>query len=366
MKRLILVVLILGCGKEGLENKNVECKPKIPMWAFYYAWYGTPWVSGEWRHWNKDGHNPDNIENGYRDIASVRHPYPDVYDSSSPDVIKRHIELARKAKIDGFIFSWWGRNRTFEDNVLKKFAQISEEENFLFAIYYEGYFESYKNVTQTIVDDFKYLKRYFLQKNYIKIDGKPAIFIYGRAIFPFWWCLQMKCPEDYPPEISWAPILEKIKNEIGEIFAVADDISFFPENKFREKVIQMGFKALHAYNPYFESYLALEKTLEEHEKIFKDYVDDARKKGLWVGLSILPGYDDTKLNRAITWKLPRENGETLRKLYRYAVEANPDAILLVSFNEWHEGTEVEPSKEFGDFYIQELAKIRCEFGASMK
>jgi len=32
--------------------------------------------------------------------------------------------------------------------------------------------------------------------------------------------------------------------------------------------------------------------------------------------------------------------------------AGPDWVLITSFNEWHEGSEIEPSLEDGDRYLK--------------
>ena len=48
--------------------------------------------------------------------------------------------------------------------------------------------------------------------------------------------------------------------------------------------------------------------------------------------------------------MDREDGSVLEKLYLFDEKTNPDVILLMSFNEWHEGTEVEPSIELSDKY----------------
>ena len=39
----------------------------------------------------------------------------------------------------------------------------------------------------------------------------------------------------------------------------------------------------------------------------------------------------------------RDDGETLAKFWLAAIDARPDWVLLVSFNEWHEDTQIEPT-----------------------
>ena len=65
--------------------------------------------------------------------------------------------------------------------------------------------------------------------------------------------------------------------------------------------------------------------------------------------TVLPGYDDRRLddrtgNRPTT---PRREGRTFRLMLEAARAARPDWILIVSWNEWFEATEIEPSLENG-------------------
>ena len=58
----------------------------------------------------------------------------------------------------------------------------------------------------------------------------------------------------------------------------------------------------------------------------------------------------------------REDGALYQKYWQAALDARPDWILITSFNEWHEGSEIEPSKELGDRYL----KLTSEFSRQFK
>ena len=57
-----------------------------------------------------------------------------------------------------------------------------------------------------------------------------------------------------------------------------------------------------------------------------------------------PGYVDTRIR---PWNEKnsrgRENGKYYERMFMNAVNANPDFIGITSFNEWHEGTQIEPA-----------------------
>jgi len=44
-----------------------------------------------------------------------------------------------------------------------------------------------------------------------------------------------------------------------------------------------------------------------------------------------------------------------------AIKAKPDWVVIVSWNEWLEGTEIEPSVEDGDKYLKLTAEYAGRF-----
>ncbi|MCP5115256.1 MAG: hypothetical protein GY953_30865, partial [bacterium] len=74
-------------------------------------------------------------------------------------------------------------------------------------------------------------------------------------------------------------------------------------------------------------------------------------------LTIIPGYDDTKLDReAPRPTTDRHGGETYNVLWEEAIAASPNWILITSWNEWHEGSEIEPSVENGRRALETTAR----------
>jgi hypothetical protein len=57
----------------------------------------------------------------------------------------------------------------------------------------------------------------------------------------------------------------------------------------------------------------------------------------------------------------RWGGETYRVLWEEAVAAQPDYVLITSWNEWHEGSEIEPSVEYGSLLLDETREFAKEF-----
>jgi hypothetical protein len=55
--------------------------------------------------------------------------------------------------------------------------------------------------------------------------------------------------------------------------------------------------------------------------------------------------------------VPRRNGATLRGEFAAALTSSPDAVGLISWNEFSENSQIEPSRAFGDRYLRVVADI---------
>lgn len=170
--------------KEGMYKIEVEnlsgifCieDPTPDLFAFYYPWYGTPKFSGRWVHWKDSNHNPNDYVDNRRDIAAAHYPLLDLYDSKNPDLIRKHIDIAKKAGIDAFVVSWWGVN-SFSDKALSVIKRVCEEKGFRFTVYYE----KTKSIGRTAKDINYLLNHYASSKCWYRIDNRPVLFIYVRA-----------------------------------------------------------------------------------------------------------------------------------------------------------------------------------------
>ena len=84
-------------------------------------------------------------------------------------------------------------------------------------------------------------------------------------------------------------------------------------------------------------------------------------------VTVIPGYDDSKLGRPPPRPVTdRWEGETYRALWQEAIAAAPDYVLITSWNEWHEGSEIEPSVEYGSVMLNDTAVFAREFLAGRR
>jgi hypothetical protein len=75
--------------------------------------------------------------------------------------------------------------------------------------------------------------------------------------------------------------------------------------------------------------------------------------------SVIPGYNDRLLGRDPQGvpTVPRNNGETMINQFRSAAREGAQHILVYSWNEYFEGTNIEPTVEFGERYVDLLRDL---------
>src|ERR1700739_2398181 len=76
--------------------------------------------------------------------------------------------------------------------------------------------------------------------------------------------------------------------------------------------------------------------------LFSRLCSEAHARHLLCAPSVGPGYDARRGSGDPHLK-PRRNGATYDAMWRAAISSGADAVTITSFNEWHEGTQIEPA-----------------------
>lgn len=302
--------------KSDLREVSIRRALERPMvLAFYYPWYGNPMCSsGMEFHWE---------DVTYQDIGTSRYyPLLGPYDSQDERLIEAHIKLAKASGIDGFISSWWGID-TFEDRSLKRIMNIANGLGFSITIYYESVREMDQN---QVVSELSYvLRNYANEPSFLKIEGRPVIFLYAIQAY-------------YRDARFWQQVVGRVKESTNtDVLFIADttDVSF-----------RNVFDAFHKYIPIWGNGTHVWETLYENA----DKAREARFHGRISVTTVYPGNDDRKVRKPGTY-FDREDGGRYDSTWISAIDSYPDMVLICSWNEWHEGTNIEQAREFEFKYL---------------
>jgi glycoprotein endo-alpha-1,2-mannosidase len=253
--------------------------------AFYYPWYGTHARDGAYHHWSQNG-RPAPFE-----IASNFFPARGAYSSGDPTVLDAQMRELAAAGVRTVVSSWWGWG-SLEDQRLAAVLRTANRRGVSVAVHLEPYAG---RTLATIEQDVAHLKTI----------GIRDVYVYR--------------PSDIPAE-GWAAL----RPSLGDVrlFAQTNLVGFAAAGKF---------DGVYTYD-----------ILLFDGDFFGRYCAQARRAGLLCAPSVGPGYVATRATGDTRVK-PRRAGATYDSMWRAAIRARADIVTITSYNEWNEGTQIEPA-----------------------
>jgi hypothetical protein len=313
-KAHVLTVPVRRVAARGPARGTAPLRPRVL--AFYYTWYrGSDWI---------DGSKP-----------TARHnTNPTPYDSADPGVIDRHLAQAQVAGIDGFIVSWWGQDTPSDHNLPALFTRAPR--GFDIALYLEAQGHRFRT-QQELVDQLDYaLDRYAKSRHYLRIDRRPVMYVYSsRAV------LRGAGEGENPVHRKvWKDVLRRLAARGHRPLLIGDgtdprDLSVF--------------RGLHTYGTApLPDETGTERRMALTARAYAA-VHGGRRR-IWAS-SVFPGFDDRHLRGAHRPYVARDGGAFYAAQWWTALGSDPDQVVVVSFNEWPETTNIEPNAEWKDHYL---------------
>jgi hypothetical protein len=266
-------------------------------------------------------------ETGRLDIGATDYPVGGPYDSRDPERIRVQLGLAREAGLDGFLVSWWGRES--EDALgLAALFRGAGETGLVLAPYYETGELWRRGASGVAADLADLLDRHGREPAWLRVAGIPVVFLYAS--------------HRLRPRV-WDAVRARLDAEGRRLFLVADAPS--PEWLTARPGWVDRFDALHVYTPVI--WLSRGRDVGAAYRALGGL---ARKAGRPFIPAVAPGFDDRTVRMPGT-VVDRAAGMTYEQSWEAALSVDPPWVLVSSWNEWHEGSEIEPSAEHGRRYL---------------
>ncbi len=328
---LIALFALIAAGACGADK---------PVFVHYMPWFVAKPYSPDWgHHWTLNSCNPDLTEaSGQRQIAAHTYPAIGPYDSADPVVLEYHVLLMKLAGIDGVIIDWYGNDDVHDYAINEQRTQAirdaASKAGLQFCLCYED------RTIQAAIDTgsipaeeataegqrvLLYAQsNYFNDPTYFRLaNGKPVLLNFG--------------PEYFRSAREWTALFS--------VLDAANQPALFTLNTR----LSAGAGAFN----WPPMYLSETNGGVLSPRELADYLDrfehDAAHWPAFIS-SAFPRFHDYYQQAGLHssyGSLEDADGATFRETLARAMTNDSVMVQLVTWNDFGEGTAIEPTTEFG-------------------
>lgn len=319
----------------------------IKIFTHYMPWFQSPAVSGYWGwHWTMNHFNPENMDaTGRREIASHYYPLIGPYDSRDPAILAFQVEQMRLAGVDGVIVDWYGTEAFWDYGLINEATALLQtaiqSAGMDFVICYEdqtvmhmvsnGHLQPSQALSHGVSVMSSLRDTYMTNPSYYRVDGDPLLLCFGPQYFtqaadwqtlfspftaePCFITLDSRLSPVASGAFPWPPMWASVD---GVLSAAALDnylTNFYAASFSHEFPVASSFAAFH--DIYAEA-----------------------------GVGESYGYLDPA------------GGDVFELTLARAAASQAQVIQLVTWNDYGEGTMLEPTVEFGFSRLVALQEFR--------
>jgi hypothetical protein len=278
-------------------------------------------------------------------------PRDGVYQSDDPGVIARHIAQAQGAGLDGFAVHWFAAGDRTDSNFAQVLGQSQDGFNstvtFLYHILPGVDRQGVIDALHHVIDGYSGHPRFF------RAGGKPVIMFSDLY----------RVPGAGGSHAAAIEIWRQVRNAVDPHHAtwwIAEGL---------EPAYLAVFDGLFVYKIDHACCPNACASASRWAGWTRDWEGQTGQPKLWVG-TVMPGWNDLNTGQAHCVDLrvssepfarDRAGGAYYARTWEAVLPTQPDFVVLHSFNEWVEGSYVEPSAAFGDLYLQLTAQWIAQF-----
>lgn len=367
----------------GYENSQLDLIPGFPKKAKLVALYLPQFhpIPENDLWWGKGFTEWSNVTRGMPRFQGHYQPHlPGAlgyYDLRNEESMAAQIHLARKAGLYGFCFHYYSFNgsRLLERPINTFLSRKDWAFNFCLIWANENWTRRWDGLDseiliaqdysldhdQALVSD---IARHFSDTRYIRIDGRPLLFIYRPGLIPNareriadWRALFEKAHGEHPLLFMAQGFGNEDPREFGMDGAVE-----FPPHKLAANLSPIN-ASLHVFDPEFSgTYFAFDDLIKASRKVEPPEFPLIR--------TVVPSWDNEARRpgrgMGFVGSTPVKYGEWLSFLIDFAQKhplAKRDSFVFINaWNEWAEGVHLEPDVYWGHAYLNATKRALTGYG----
>jgi hypothetical protein len=279
---VVVVVACIALPAAGAERAAGTDRAAI----FYYPWYSTPAKDGRWAHWYVE-------HDGTTVLSTPYLPSRGLYSSSNARIVAAQMREIADTGVGTVVVSWWGFDSPEHERLF-----LVQQAAARFGLEVAIHLEPYRARTPArAAEDIERLHRE---------GGYEDFYVYDA---------------DRDSAAAW-----------GEALASLSGVRIFGHTTLVGRAKASGFDGLYTYD-----------VVTWNGALFKRLCTQAHAAGLLCAPSVGPGYDARLATRHEVVR-PRLDGLTYDRMWKTALKADADVVTITSYNEWQEGTQIEPAR----------------------
>lgn len=338
---------------------NIRAAPKTVM-VHYMPWFESQPFSGYWGwHWTMNYFNPNTINptNGEQEIASWYYPLIGPYDSADPAVLEYHVLLMKLAGVDGAIVDWYGQDN-YNDYAINNTRTLdllayTRMAGLKFSLCYEdstiqteisgGYITASGAIAHAQQTMLYAQTNYFDDPTFLRSGKAPLLLNFG--------------PQYFTASSSWTSIFSVLNS--------SNQPAFFTENN------RLAPAAMGAFDwpPMQLSQTNAQSPTEPvlSNSVMVGYLDNFDASAFyWPSFisSAFPRFHDIYAQAGVEPSfgyLDDQNGFTFQETLTQAMTNNAPIIQVVTWNDFGEGTIIEPTVQYGYRDLSVLQTYRRQY-----
>ena len=329
---LLLLSTLLRPAAMAADSPQGEPRPRVLV--HYMPWYSAPPLSEQWGwHWTMNHFDPEQFSSGRREIASQLYPVIGPYDSADPAVLEYHLLLMTLAGIDGVIVDWYGLH-DFRDYArlhrhTAALVEAVDRHGLLFAVCYEdqtihalvdaGRLASEERVSHARRELEWLAENWFSRPGYLRLEGQPVLLSFGQTGLS---------------DEEWSQCLDGLEPQVA----------YFSQHHRRTAAVgafdwPVPTKGLSAVDQFVERSADWPHAIPVAFPRFVDIYAEAGVRESW-------------------GRVEDFGGVTFRSSLEQALSTEAALIQIATWNDWGEGSSIEPSREYGYRDLEALQSLR--------